>query len=57
MHGNWQGAATGDTTFLSATFVIGQDGLVRATHYSRHAGDHADLSELLAEARRERATV
>jgi hypothetical protein len=53
VHGNWQGAATGDTTVLGGTFVVGTDGLVRAACYDRHAGDHPDLARLLAQFRRE----
>lgn len=42
-----QGQTTGDRALLSGSFVIGQDGAVRAAFYSRHAGDHPDLAEMV----------
>lgn len=42
-----QGSATGDQRRLAATFIIDSDGVVRYAHYSKHAGDHPDLTALL----------
>lgn len=42
-----QGQATGDQTRLTATFIIDEAGVVRAAHYGKHAGDHADLEAML----------
>ena len=38
-NGHFQGMATGDARMLSATFVVGADGLIRFAHYSAYAGD------------------
>jgi hypothetical protein len=51
--GAGQGEVTGDTTMLSGTFVIDQDGLVRWAHYSSHAGDHPDIGQMLEDVRLE----
>ena len=48
-----QGKSTGDTTRLTGTFVVDQDGIVRYAHYGKHAGDHADIEEVLAAWREE----
>lgn len=43
-----QGTGTGDSTRLTATFVVDQSGTVRYAYYGKHAGDHVDLDDLLA---------
>lgn len=43
-----QGKATGDAMRLTATLVVDEDGIVRYAHYGKHAGDHADINEVLA---------
>lgn len=42
-----QGKSTGDTTRLTATFVVDQAGIIRYAHYGKHAGDHVDIDMLL----------
>lgn len=43
-----QGAATGDTSRLSATFIVDRAGIIRYAHYGKHAGDHAHIDDVLA---------
>ena len=45
--GHMQGRTTGDALMLPGTFIIDRDGIVRYAYYSRHAGDHPDLTALL----------
>jgi peroxiredoxin len=45
--GHVQGTPTGDTQHLPGTFIVDEDGILRFAHYSKHAGDHPDLSALL----------
>lgn len=42
-----QGAATGDTTRLTGTFIVDREGVVRYAYYGKHAGDHADIPAIL----------
>lgn len=44
-----QGQATGDQRRLTATFIVDETGTVRYAHYGRHAGDHPDIDEVLAD--------
>lgn len=46
--GHTQGKATGDAQRLPGTFIIDRDGIVRYTHYGKHAGDQPNLTELVA---------
>jgi peroxiredoxin len=48
-----QGKATGDAMRLTATFIVDEQGIVRYAHYGKHAGDHADIDEVLASWRQE----
>ena len=45
--GQVQGEATGDTWMLPGTFIIDGEGIVQYAYYSRHAGDHPEISEML----------
>ena len=48
MRGNTQGQATGDPKMLPGTFIVDQRGIVQYAYYSKHAGDHPEVEELLA---------
>ncbi len=48
-----QGVPTGDPAMLSGTFLVDSDGVIQFAFYSGHAGEHLDLSALLARAGRE----
>jgi len=46
-------ASSGDIwRMLPGTFAIDAEGVVRAVHYARHAGDQPDLDAMLASLRR-----
>lgn len=45
--GHTQGKATGDMQRLPGTFIVDTAGIVRFTHYGKHAGDNPDLPALL----------
>ena len=44
----WDGKLIGDFTMLPGTFLVDRAGVVRYAYYSRHAGDHPDLSAVIA---------
>lgn len=46
--GHVQGKATGDVTQLGATFIVDTDGTIQYAHYDNHAGDHPNITQLLA---------
>lgn len=47
-NGASQGATIGDSKMLPGTFVVDQQGVLRYTYYSKHAGDHPPIAELIA---------
>jgi hypothetical protein len=40
-------APTGDVRMLPGTFIVDRQGRVQFAHYSKHAGDHPEISTLL----------
>jgi len=45
--GHVQGQATGDQTMLPGTFIVDTGGVVRYAYYSKHAGDHPNIEDLI----------
>ncbi|HKZ69452.1 MAG TPA: hypothetical protein VJ020_05195 [Anaerolineales bacterium] len=45
--GVMQGAATGDTAMLGATFIVDRQGIIRHAHYDRFVGDNPNIREML----------
>lgn len=48
--GSSQGKTIGDAKMLPGTFIVDQQGIIRYTYYSKHAGDHPDMAALIAAA-------
>ena len=48
--GSSQGKTIGDAKMLPGTFIVDQQGIIRYTYYSKHAGDHPDIAALIAAA-------
>jgi hypothetical protein len=50
MNGHLPGMGTGNTLMMPGTFVIDQSGIVRYAYYSKHAGDHPPMPDLMSAA-------
>lgn len=48
--GSSQGETIGDAKMLPGTFIIDRQGVVQYTYYSKHAGDHPRMEDLIAAA-------
>ena len=46
-----QGKTIGDAKILPGTFIADQQGIIRFTYYSQHAGEHPDTAALIAAAK------
>jgi hypothetical protein len=51
MKGHLPGIGTGNTLMMPGTFVIDRSGIVRYAYYSRHAGDHPPMEDLMSAVR------
>jgi peroxiredoxin len=47
LRGHRQGKATGDIKMLPGTFIVDKQGVIQFARYSKHIGDHPDISQLL----------
>ena len=47
---NMQGEAVGDVKKLPGTFIVDKNGIIQYAHYSKHAGDHPKIADLIAAA-------
>jgi len=45
--GSSQGKPIGDAKMLPGTFIVDQQGIIRYTYYSKHAGDHPAIETLI----------
>ena len=48
--GHMQGVPTGNVSMMPGTFIVDTEGIIQAVHYNKSAGDHPDISQLLADA-------
>jgi peroxiredoxin len=48
--GSSQGKAIGDVKMLPGTFIVDKQGIIQYAYYSRHAGDHPKIADLIAAA-------
>ena len=48
--GNMQGEPIGDVKMLPGTFIVDKNGVTQYVYYSKHAGDHPKISDLIAAA-------
>jgi hypothetical protein len=48
--GSSHGKTIGDAKMLPGTFIVDQQGIIRYTYYSKHAGDHPDIADLITAA-------
>jgi peroxiredoxin len=46
--GSSQGKAIGDAKMLPGTFIVDQQGIIHYAYYSKHAGDHPAIADLVA---------
>ncbi|MBN1287021.1 MAG: redoxin domain-containing protein [Anaerolineae bacterium] len=46
--GSSQGETIGDAKMLPGTFIIDEHGIIRYAYYSKHAGDHPNITDLIA---------
>ena len=49
-HGSSQGETIGDTKMLPGTFIVDKQGIIQYAYYSKHAGDHPRIDDLIAAA-------
>lgn len=48
--GHIGGTPTGNVKMMPGTFIVDQQGHIKFTYYSQHAGDHPAIADLLAAA-------
>lgn len=48
--GSSQGEAIGDVKMLPGTFIIDKNGIIQYVYYSKHAGDHPKIADLITAA-------
>jgi peroxiredoxin len=48
--GSSRGETIGDAKMLPGTFIVDRHGIIQYTYYSKHAGDHPDIADLIAAA-------
>jgi peroxiredoxin len=48
--GSSQGEAIGDVKMLPGTFIVDRNGIIQYVYYSKHAGDHPKIADLIAAA-------
>jgi hypothetical protein len=48
--GGSQGEAIGDVKMLPGTFMVDKQGIIQYAYYSKHAGDHPKIADLIAAA-------
>jgi peroxiredoxin len=48
--GSSQGEAVGDIKMLPGTFIVDKNGIIQYAYYSKHAGDHPKIADLIAAA-------
>ena len=48
--GSSQGEAIGDVKMLPGTFIVDNQGIIQYAYYSKHAGDHPKIADLIAAA-------
>lgn len=49
-HGSSQGQTIGDAKMMPGTFIVDRQGIIQYTYYSKHAGDHPNIADLIAAA-------
>jgi peroxiredoxin len=45
--GSSQGETIGDVKMLPGTFIVDKQGIIQYAYYSKHAGDHPKISDLI----------
>jgi peroxiredoxin len=48
--GSSQGETVGDAKMLPGTFIVDKQGIIQYAYYSKHAGDHPNIADLIAAA-------
>jgi peroxiredoxin len=48
--GSTQGETIGDAKMLPGTFIVDKHGIIQYAYYSKHAGDHPNIADLIAAA-------
>ncbi len=48
--GSLQGKTIGDAKMLPGTFIVDKQGIIQYAYYSKHAGDHPAIADLVAAA-------
>ncbi len=51
LNGQTQGAATGDTSMLTGTFIVDRNGIIRYAYYGNYVGDDPATDVLLEQAK------
>ncbi|SRR5690606_13339197 len=49
--GSSQGKPIGDAKMLPGTFIVDRQGVIQYAYYSKHAGDHPRIDDLIAAAK------
>ena len=50
--GSSQGKTIGDAKMLPGTFIVDKRGIIQYAYYSKHAGDHPKIADLIVAANR-----